>query len=644
MKNYLLWLQKRLVLLLLFCSPLIFAPFFDYPFETGKIIIFYFIGAFLVLILGLRVSNEKVNITFPRIAFLFFFFNLVSFVFSWDKNISLWGKYGYYTDSLVFLFYCLVLFLSVASLKSTKNFVKKAVFVTALAILTISLIGLREYFLGVLKTGNRFYRISSTLGQPNRLAHFLLPANIFVLFSLPLFSKKIEKIFLATATLFGFTTFIITFSRSNYLILLLVILFVVLFQISKMSAKQVFFKKILFLFSILAVSFFLHKKFFIDFKSIFRKDPYNSPYLRLQEQLAAWQDWKNKNLLYKLVGTGPETLVYSYPQFKPLIINQNNNEWFQQTSKVRNQYLHYLNTIGIIGATIYFLIILHSSAFDKKLFSKNTFIQGVYFSFVTIAIGNFFYYQTIANAIYFWLFVGILSQTKSKNISVKISSFPIKIFLYLITSFLFILQLNFIGRFALADYLSHTNKIKNLQGSVRLSPYIAIYKRKLGQKHLTTALLFWEEKKIFLFDQEIKKAISWYKEAIILNPKDINNLRSLQWALYNAGSKLDKKYQEENLLLSQTMVELSPRDPLTYDGLGLVYLDLGKYEAALRSFKKTLEIKPDFVGSYLHIGETLKQMGRLDEAIIYYQKALGKKPGWLFAQQELKKAQDLLDK
>ena len=60
--------------------------------------------------------------------------------------------------------------------------------------------------------------------------------------------------------------------------------------------------------------------------------------------------------------------------------------------------------------------------------------------------------------------------------------------------------------------------------------------------------------------------------------------------------------------------------------MGNALYDLGRYEEAIVSYDKALEIKPDLHEAWYNRGIALGNLGRLEEAIASYDKALEFKP------------------
>ena len=75
-------------------------------------------------------------------------------------------------------------------------------------------------------------------------------------------------------------------------------------------------------------------------------------------------------------------------------------------------------------------------------------------------------------------------------------------------------------------------------------------------------------------------------------------------------------------------LEIKPDYAETYYNMGIALKDNGDLDAAIDSYKKALEIKPDYVGAYFNTGNILKDKGDLEAAIDSYKKALEIKPDY----------------
>ena len=74
------------------------------------------------------------------------------------------------------------------------------------------------------------------------------------------------------------------------------------------------------------------------------------------------------------------------------------------------------------------------------------------------------------------------------------------------------------------------------------------------------------------------------------------------------------------------MLEEFPRSLALHNICGASHAGLGKFDAAIESYKKAIKIKPNFANTYYSIGNALKGKGDLDAAIQSYKQALTIKP------------------
>ena len=90
--------------------------------------------------------------------------------------------------------------------------------------------------------------------------------------------------------------------------------------------------------------------------------------------------------------------------------------------------------------------------------------------------------------------------------------------------------------------------------------------------------------------------------------------------LYN-----QEQYQEA-LNKGSHLLEQFPNSINLYNIIGVTNKGLGKLDEAIEAYNKALSIKPDFTEAYNNMGLALKEQGKLDEAIGAYNKALSIKP------------------
>lgn len=82
------------------------------------------------------------------------------------------------------------------------------------------------------------------------------------------------------------------------------------------------------------------------------------------------------------------------------------------------------------------------------------------------------------------------------------------------------------------------------------------------------------------------------------------------------------------LSILQRALELLPTDPAAHNNLGNALRKLGKLEEAVRCHLRALELKPDYPEAHNNLGNALKELGQLDEAVRCYRRALELKPDY----------------
>ena len=163
------------------------------------------------------------------------------------------------------------------------------------------------------------------------------------------------------------------------------------------------------------------------------------------------------------------------------------------------------------------------------------------------------------------------------------------------------------------------------------------------------------------FDEREKSLLEWAKSTegsfSSTMPQELpqEKLQSLV-NLYTQG-----KYQE---ILTQTaqLLKQFPTSATLCNVIGAAHKGLGKLEEAIEAYNKALSIQPDYADAYNNMGNALKDQGKLEEAIETYYQAISIKPDYaeahrnvslikkykknddqIFQVQELYKRKDLSD-
>ncbi len=116
-----------------------------------------------------------------------------------------------------------------------------------------------------------------------------------------------------------------------------------------------------------------------------------------------------------------------------------------------------------------------------------------------------------------------------------------------------------------------------------------------------------------------KEAIEEYREAIRLDP----NVAQTHYNLGNQLSKLER--YKEAIEEYQKAVNVNPdfdEAPLLYNNWGRALIKLKKYEEGIAVLKKALEMRPKLASAYFLLGESYRYLGKDDQAIANYRKAM----------------------
>ena len=141
-----------------------------------------------------------------------------------------------------------------------------------------------------------------------------------------------------------------------------------------------------------------------------------------------------------------------------------------------------------------------------------------------------------------------------------------------------------------------------------------------------------------------------YRSVLKLYPKNkraIEGLKALQRpnAAINAGPSQEQmnelfalykhgKFQEA-LVQGEALAKQFPNAPFPPNLLGAVNTGLGRMEQAVAGYAKALQIKPDFAEAHNNLGNALTKLGKPEEAVGSYSKALQFKPDFAEAHNNL---------
>ena len=643
--------------------PIFYSPLFRNTREFPSLAAFYFLVflGLIFLILKKFISVRKLTLKIYRqdiFIFLFLVVYCLSSLTAINPRTAFFGLYGSWTTS--FLTFLVGFGFYVILINQIKTFDKaKEILLFVLSGASIAcLTALGQYF----EQGGSLFplekiRVSGVLGQPNYLGFYLalaLPFSLGLAFSQKSFLLKI---------IFSFTSFLIiltlllTFSRTAWLAVFLsagTILLITFLKTPRLRLISQLRKKreaviIIFLLGLISL-FVFGSPFLLRTRESFQATPEkNTLLIRLYEWKGGLRVFQERPIL----GVGPENLYYRYGSNKDLWLNRIDDEWFLETHSIRNIYLDFLAKIGILGlisflGLAFFVLKKMISGFsqlrEKQFFWLHLSVLSSFLVFLFLGLG---YLLTPASLIFFWLIIflaRLLTKESQKqtqlSFSKKKSSVLKKSGLGLVV--LIIIFLGILIRAVSADYYAKIGTMSRLEKrieffekSVSLNPIYSIYKRALAHSYLELATeeTDKETSKITLKEDGeslAQKSLEFFESSVSIDPHDPLNYIGLSiW--YFRLSNLDRSYLGKALLAAEKIKEIDHVSPAAWDNAGLVYLDMGNREKAKEYFEKAISLKSNYDPSHFHLGETLRQLGRPEEALGHYQMFSGER-----AEQEIK--------
>ena len=111
----------------------------------------------------------------------------------------------------------------------------------------------------------------------------------------------------------------------------------------------------------------------------------------------------------------------------------------------------------------------------------------------------------------------------------------------------------------------------------------------------------------------VDEALNAYKRSIEIKSNNIG-------ALVNVGYLLKKiKKHDEAILYLKKSIEIEA-DPQVLHNIGAAYCSLGNYLEGIVYYDKAIELKPDLIESYLFKARALATLGKIDQAILCFDK------------------------
>ncbi|MGE5655405.1 MAG: tetratricopeptide repeat protein [Actinomycetota bacterium] len=123
---------------------------------------------------------------------------------------------------------------------------------------------------------------------------------------------------------------------------------------------------------------------------------------------------------------------------------------------------------------------------------------------------------------------------------------------------------------------------------------------------------------IYAQEQKWPEAIEHYQKAIAIKP----NFAGVYRNLARLFSQMGKQEQAAESWYQAFALEPQKIPPEEHFNLGETLLAQGKLDQAIASYRRAIELKPDWAAAYQNLGEALKRQGKTEEAAACYRRAI----------------------
>jgi len=629
---------KYSLYLLIFLIPLFFLPFSFEKFEFNKLYLLFFltiISFFAWLAKQILVEKEikfrKTSLDAPVLIFLAI--AILSAIFSVDKYSSFFGFYGRFSDGLITLISCVILYFLLTNYGSSTSIdrvVRVFLISAALVILMtlLSIFGIWGKLLGDRLPQMMLQRnFNPVAGSLEGLAMFL--SVLVVLLVMMILQSSVIFNYLLLIGAVGLLL-IIDFSVA-WLTLILTLSIFTIFALRKRLFKEKATKILLpmLLIVIAGISLMINYQLLITNLKL-PKEQILGQGTSFEIGVTTLFD----NIKNSLLGSGIGTFFYDFSKEKPAQFNQT-LFWQVRYDRPGNHISELLATTGLLGVMSYFLLVgvflLISLALLEARSSKSQI--PLLMTFLALLVGQFFYYQNVVLAFLFWLILGLSMGSWEELIKEKklaFGNFPelnlvFRIFLMLVG--LIVIVAGFWGqKIYRADMIfsqgeaknSALERIKLIEKAVKLNPKLAHYRNILARSYLTETL---DEMRKPAAQQDsvkiqtnIAKAIDTAKVASEISPNNIVNWETLG-IVYREIRGLASGALDWGIKSFTRAITLEPANPVLHTELGKLYLLSGEIEKAKTEIEKALTLKPDYLDAQIQMALVAEKEGKTDEAI-----------------------------
>lgn len=410
---------------IIFILPICFAIFFknNSVFELNKLVFFKILVLSLLLLSVIKfcfyndlfpvsfIKNHAIKKVFLVIGFYVFVLALMTF-FSLDINISFWGSYTWQQGFITHVFYILffiLLFLNIKDRSQIDRIIRTIIFSSII----VCAYGAVQ-FMGwdIMNWNEKSSRITSTFGQPNILAAFMLMVIPFSVFLLLKNKNKILKIFYFLLLILQILVLLYTYSFSGILGLMAEVIIGIFLWFIYRGFSSFVFGKIFFYRSLALLLLMILVFVFYDFGPLVRKFQVSiavgggSVASRINFGKASIDAIKERPFMGYGLETQSDVLLAYYQKDWAVYGDVNSHP-----ARAHNLFFDLLLQGGLIYLIAYLLLLYLFAEMMMKSIRRGDFVLLNYSIFIALSgylTILFFQFQVLSTEVYFWLFLALI--------------------------------------------------------------------------------------------------------------------------------------------------------------------------------------------------------------------------------------------
>jgi len=335
-----------------------------------------------------------------------------------------------------------------------------------------------------------------------------------------------------------------------------------------------------------------------------------------------------KRPLTALFGIGIDNFSSIFTRVKDLAYNQSSLWQINAFNVSRSAILHIFTETGILGIAAFGLLIFIAL---KSAIKQRPFIFLFFYLFICLLI---FPTSLIVWFLFFVLLAQISQQYNNMTIkqSFDLSDLP-PLYLGIVVIIFGVIGISsyFLARSYASEYYFKKsldgivkNNLKevydNQRQAVVLNPYIERFRLNFSQTNLLIANNLAAKKPETITDQDrqtiaqaIQAGIAEAKAAVSLNPQKADNWENLA-VIYRNIINFAQGSDVWTISAYQRAIIMDPQNPLYRVNLGGVYYSLGKYDEAVKFFEQAIGLKSDWSNAYYNLAWAYFQNKEYDKA------------------------------